>query len=152
MYELFTEHKFNSIPPKHASKATQRIRKARSRLARIPWPNKKASPLRFLLKIPQPDGRINPQAQRCRPFGALVFPDLRFLATYKLLGIFESILDAPSVRKIAYHLGSGKTQIRGKEKIVFLFSGRISAYYQQDRILGYAVPTRGLFCNRPIAS
>jgi hypothetical protein len=40
MYEPFTEHKFNSILPKHATKAAQSICKARSRLARIPRLNK----------------------------------------------------------------------------------------------------------------
>ena len=140
MYEPFTEHKFNSIPPKHTAKAVQRICKARSRLARIPRLNKKISPLRFLLKIPQPDCRINPQTQRCRSLGAFAFPDLRFLAAYKLLGIFEGILDAPSARKTAYHLASSKTQIRGKEKVVFLFACRVSTYYQKHRFLRYPVP------------
>ena len=140
MYEPFTEHKFNSIPPKHTAKAAQRIRKARSRLARIPGLNKKVSPLRFLLKIPQPDCRINPQTQRCCSLGAFAFPSLKFLAAYNLLCIFESILDAPSARKAAYHLGSSKAQIRGKEKVVFLFACRVPTDYQKHRFLRYPVP------------
>jgi len=140
MYEPFTEHKFNSIPPKHTAKAAQGIRKARNSFARILRLNKKVSPPRFLLKIPQPDRGINPQTQCCCSLGALAFPGLRLLATYKLLGIFESILDAPSARKTAYHLGGGKTQIRGKEKIVFLLAGRVSTDYQKHRFLRYPVP------------
>ena len=98
MYASFAEHKFNSILPKHTAKAAQRIRKARSRLARIPRLNKKVSPLRFLLKIPEPDHGINPQAQSCRSFGTFAFPCLRLLTTDKLLGVFESMLDAASGR------------------------------------------------------
>jgi len=109
-------------------------------LSGIPRLNKKVSPLRFLPKIPQPDYRIDPETQRCRSLGAFAFPSLRLLAAYKLLGIFESILDAPSVRKAVYQLGSSKIQIRGKEKIVFLFACRVSTDYQKHRFLRYPVP------------
>jgi len=140
MYEPFTEHKFNSILPKHTAKATQRIRKTRSRFARIPRLNKKVSRLRFLLKIPQPDCRIKPQAQRCRSFGTFAFPCLRLLTTDKLLGVFESILDAPSSRKTSNDFGCGETGIGRKEKIVFLFACRVSADNQKHRLLRDPVP------------
>jgi hypothetical protein len=79
MYEPFTEHKFNPIPPKHTAKATQCIRKARNSFARIPGLNEKVPSPRFLLKIPQPNRRINPQAQRCCPLGTFAFPSLGYI-------------------------------------------------------------------------
>ena len=93
-----------------------------------------------LLKIPQPDTRIQPETQRRSAFRSLAFVGLRFLAAYKLLGIFESILDAPSARKTSYHLGSSKTQIRGKEKVVLLLACRVSTDYQKHWFLRYPVP------------
>lgn len=140
MYELFTENKINSILPKHTTNAAQRIRKARSRFARIPRTDEKVPLLRFLLQIPQPYHRIKPKTQTSRPFRTFSFPTLRFLAAYKLLGILESVLDAPSACKTAYHLCESKTQICGKEKVVFLFACRVSTYYQKHRSVRNPVP------------
>jgi hypothetical protein len=62
------------------------------------------------------------------------------LATYKLLGVFEGILDTPSARKTTYYFGSSQTQVRGEEKVVFFFACRVSTDYQKHRFLRYPVP------------
>ncbi len=140
MYEAFAEHRFNSILPKHTTQAAQSIRKARSDFARIPRLNKEVSVPGFLPKVPQPDRRIKPQAQSCCSLGAFAFPRLRFLAAYKLFGVLESILDAPAARKTVYYFRSSKTQIGGKEKVVFLFACPVSTDYQEHWFLRYPVP------------
>ena len=140
MYEFFTEHKFNSILPKHTAKANQRIRKARSRFATIPRLNKKVSLLCFSLKVPQPDYRIQPQTHSCRSFRSFAFPNLRFLSAEQLFCILESILDAPATCETANDLDCDKIQICGEEKIVFFLSHRVSADNQQYRLLRDSVP------------
>jgi len=134
MYEPFTEHKFNPILPKHTAKTAQDVRKARRSFAWIPRLNKKLFLLRFLTKI------IKPQTLCCCAFGTFALEGLKLLATYKLFSIFESILDAPMTRKSTDDLGRSETQIRSKEKIVFLISNWVSTDHQKHRFLRDSVP------------
>jgi len=140
MYESFTEHKFNSIPPKHSAKATQRIRKARSRLAGIPRLNKKVSLLRFLTKIPQPNSRVQPKAHCCRTFRALSFEALYLLAAKQLFCVLGRILDRPSAAEAANHFSWFHFEVAGDEKILGPFAAGVLTDNHQQWLFAYVIP------------
>ena len=140
MYDVCPEHNFNSFPPKYAAKATQRIGKTRSKLARIPRMDNEGSLLGFSSKVPKPNDRRQPKTYRRSTFGTSALPRLRLLAADKLFGVLESILDAPSTRKTSNDFGCGKAQIRSEEKVILLFARRVSTDNQQHGLLRYPVP------------
>jgi hypothetical protein len=135
-----TEHIFYSFSPKLSAEAVQSVRKARSRFLAIPRLNPEGSGSGFLSEIPQPHHRIQTQTQRCGSFWSLTFVRLGLLATQKLFCIFERILDGPSVVVTFQNPGGGHRQIGRKKKIVSFFSGWISAYYKQYRLMRNPIP------------
>lgn len=140
MYDIFPEHNFNSLSPKYAVKATQRIGKTRFKLARIPRPDNERSLIGFSLKIPKPNDRRYPKTYSRSVFGTSALPCLRLLATYKLFGVLYSILYALLSDKTSNDLFCGKAQIRIEEKVVLFFTGWVPTYNKQHRLLRYPVP------------
>ena len=140
MYGPNTEHAFYSFTPKFATQAGYRVGEAGRALQRIPRLDDKVTVVRFLLEIPQPHHRVQPQTQSGGSFGALAFEGLRLLAAEKLLGVFEGVFDGPAVGKAADHLGRMHRHVGGEEKVVFFFALGIAADHQQDRLLPNAIP------------
>ena len=148
MYGRFTEHTFYSFSPKLPAKAAYRISEARPTLQWIPGLNHEVLLARLLLQVPQPNHRIQPQAQARGSFGALALERLGFLAAEILFGVLERILDRPAVGITFDHLGWGHGHIGGKEKIVFLFAFRVPADHQQYRLLRNSVPQQNFRVNQ----
>jgi len=92
MYGRFSEHRNNSVLLQFVAQAGQGINKARRGLGVLPRLHAEPAFLHRPLEITQPDGRIQPQAQRRGPFRSLPFLGLRFLSTQKLFGVVECIL------------------------------------------------------------
>ena len=148
MYGIITEHTLYSFTPKLATQAGYGIGEARPALQRIPGMNHEVLLARLLLQVPQPNHRIQPQAQARGTFGALAFEGLRLLTAKILLGVFERILDRPAVGIAFYNLGWGHGHIGGKEKVVFFFALRIPADNQKYRLLRNSVPQQNSRVNQ----
>jgi len=148
MYGRVTEHTFYSFSPKCPAKAAYCVREARSTLQWVPGMNHEVLFARLLFQVPQPNHRVQPQAQARGTFGALALERLRLLAAEKLFGVFERILDRPAVRITFYNLGWGHSQIGSKKEIVFFFAFRIPADNQQYRLLRNSVPQQNYRVNQ----
>jgi len=140
---------FYSFGPKFATQAPQSVGKAGCTLVGIPRGNHEGAFVAFLQQIPQPNHRVQPQAQAGRSFGALAFERLGLLAPHELLGIFEGVFDGPAVGVIPNHGGRVHCHIGGEKKIVFLFAFRVAADHQQDGLMQNAIPQDDLGVNQP---
>ena len=148
MYGRITEHTFYSFSPKFPAKAAYGIGEARSTLQRIPRTNHEVSLARLLLLVPQPNQRVQPQAQTRGTFGAWALERLRLLAAEILFGVFEGLFDRPAVGITFYHFGWGDGHIGRKEKVVFFFAFRIPADDQQYGLLRNPVPQQNSRVNQ----
>jgi hypothetical protein len=97
MYGRIPEHIFYSFSPKLATQTRYRIGEAGDYFLAVPRLHDEITVCGFLLEIPQPHYRIQPQAQTCRPFGTFALECLRLLTAQQLLGVFESIFYGPTV-------------------------------------------------------
>ena len=148
MYGRITEHTFYSFSPQLATQAGYGIDEARPALQRIPGMNHEVSLTRLLLQVPQPNHRVQPQAQARGSFGAFALEGLRLLTAEILLGVFERILDRPTAGITAYHLGWRHGHIGRKKEVVFFFAFRVPTDNQQYGLLRNSVPQQNSRVNQ----
>ena len=127
MYARIPEHTFYSLTPKFATQTTQSICEAWSALLTIPRLDKIISLTGFLIDVPQPYHRIEPQTQGRSTFGTLSLIGLRLLGSQRLLGLLERIFNGPAITITTQHLGCGHLKISGKKEVIFFFTLWVSA-------------------------
>jgi hypothetical protein len=150
MYGRIPEHTIYSFSPKLATQTRYRIGEAGHVLLTVPRLDHEITGCGFLLEIPHPNHRVQPQTQACRPFGTLPFEGLRLLTAEQLLGVLERIFDGPAVVVTFQHLFGRHLQIGGKEEIVLLFAVRVSTDYQQNRCAADRIPQNHSCINQPL--
>jgi hypothetical protein len=106
MNGMFSEHAFNSFLPKYPSQVGRGVLETGVRLRWVPRHARQNPFSVTILQIPSPNHRVEPQAQGCCSFRTFVFPGLQFLAADELLGISESVPDAPTAGKTFDHLAA----------------------------------------------
>ena len=134
MYARIAEHSFYSFTPEFATQTAQRICKAWGALLAVPRLNPVGLLTGFLIDVPQPYHRIEPETQSGSSFRAFCLIALWLLGSQRLLGLLEGIFNGPAITITAQHLGGGHLNIRSKKEVIFFLALRVSADDKLNRL------------------
>jgi len=140
MYGMISEHYHKSFVPQRSSQASQCVGETGSCFARIPRQNSESFFRRRRFAKPQPHHRIQPQTHSRSPFGTFSRPRLQLMRAKILLGLFDGVLDCPSIGICSQHVGDFHIHIGREKVIVFFFSGRVAAEDQKHWRWSVLVP------------